>query len=113
MLSGVPLPEVPETDSMPEQRRSNRLPVMRTVKLRTSDGWAFQALCTDLNQSGIGVDSERVLKVGQRVNLEIATPEGPFEPVKLLVIYRMGNHYGLSVLGGAAERLLELLPEQA
>lgn len=92
---------------MADQRRIQRIPCSRPVKLLTSDDREVEALCTDLNSSGLGVDTSYVLSVGQRVELHI----GEQSRVPLLVIYRMGNHYGLSALGGG-ENLLSLLPVQ-
>ena len=102
----VPLPLVGSVGTT-ELRNSERVYCQRPVRLLTSDRREFAALCTDVNQSGIGLDSKRVLAVGQRVELML----GAEERVPLLVIYRMGDHYGLSALG-SYERLLELLPTQ-
>jgi hypothetical protein len=85
---------------------------MRSVHLRTSDGWEFKALCTDVNLSGIGVDSDRLLKTGQRVQLEITAKDGRQSRVPMMVIYRMGKHYGSSALASLDE-VMELLPIQA
>jgi hypothetical protein len=90
-----------------EQRNSERVYCQRPVQLRTSDRREFAGLCTDVNQSGIGLDSKRVLAVGQRLELMINAERR----VPMLVIYRMGDHYGLSALG-SYEMLLELLPRQ-
>jgi len=90
-----------------DARRTERIPVRRNVNLRTSDGWTFKALCTDVNLSGIGIDSEHVLKVGQRVQLEA----GQSKVIPMIVIYRMGMHYGLSALA-SLDDVLELLPIQ-
>ena len=92
----------------PDNRRSaERIPCHRSVRLETSDGRELQVICTDLNSGGIGIDTERLLRVGQRLELLL---DGQTR-VPLLVIYRMGNHYGLSALG-LGERLVELLPVQ-
>ena len=92
---------------MVDQRRIQRVPCSRPVKLLTSDDREVEAVCTDLNSTGLGIDSRQILTVGQRVELQV----GNDSRVPLLVIYRMGNHYGLSALG-AGERLLALLPVQ-
>ena len=94
------------------RRRLERVTVMREVNLRTSDGWQFSAMCTDVNLGGIGLETEHVLKVGQRLELELTTHNGCVQQVPLMVIYRMGTHYGLSAIASLDE-LLELLPEQA
>ena len=92
----------------PDNRRtSERIPCRRSVRLETSDLRELSALCTDLNSTGIGIDSERVLKVGQRLELLLDAQTR----VPLLVIYRLDNHYGLSALS-SGERLMELLPVQ-
>lgn len=92
---------------MAEQRRIQRIPCSRPVKLLTSDDREVEALCTDLNSSGLGLDTRQILAVGQRVELLV----GEQTRVPLLVIYRMGNHYGLSAITGG-EKLLSLLPVQ-
>lgn len=93
---------------IPDNRRTaERLPCRRSVRLETSDRRELSAICTDLNSGGIGIDTDRPLAVGQRLELLLDAQTR----VPLLVIYRMGNHYGLSALG-SGERLLELLPVQ-
>ena len=89
------------------RRAAERIPCRRSVCLETSDRRELSAICTDLNSGGIGIDTDRLLRVGQRLELLL---DGQTR-VPLLVIYRMGNHYGLSALG-LEERLLELLPVQ-
>jgi hypothetical protein len=92
----------------PDDRRgTERIPCRRSIRLETSDRRELFAVCTDLNNGGIGIDSERVLRVGQRLELVLESQTR----VALLVIYRMGDHYGLSALG-PGERLMELLPVQ-
>jgi hypothetical protein len=88
-----------------DQRRRQRIPCTRPVTLVTSDDRYINALCTDLNSTGIGLDSDRILSVGQRLELLLDSQTR----VPLLVIYRMGNHYGMSALS-SGEKLMELLP---
>ncbi len=90
-----------------ERRATARIPCARPVLLRTVDNREISATCTDLNSTGVGVDTDRVLAVGQRVQLMLDKETS----ISLLVIYRMGNHYGLTALG-SGERLMELLPVQ-
>jgi PilZ domain len=106
MSDCVPLP-FPGSMGTIEQRRSERVYCQRSVQLRTSDQREFSGVCTDVNQSGIGIESKRVLAVGQRLELILAGQKR----VPMLVIYRMADHYGLSALG-SFEALLELLPKQ-
>ena len=111
----VPLPVLRSgsaENSVAECRRTERVQVMRSVAMRASDGREFSAFCTDVNLSGIGMDSEHVLKVGQRVELSVKGKNGEQHRIPLMVIYRMDRHYGLSALA-SQEDLLELLPEQA
>ncbi|HWR16760.1 MAG TPA: PilZ domain-containing protein [Terriglobales bacterium] len=110
-VESVPLPQM-ESTVLKEARKTERIAVLRPVQVKTSDGWEFTAVCTDVNLSGIGIDSDRVLRVGQRVQVEVATHVGESMPVNMLVIYRMGRHYGLTALN-ALEQLLELLPVNA
>jgi hypothetical protein len=105
----VPIPQL--TNTATELRKTDRFPVMREVQLRTSDNQEFSALCTDVNLSGIGLDSERLLRVGQRIELLIKSKDGSPGCVPMMVIYRMGKHYGLSALA-SLEEILELLPVQ-
>src|SRR3954466_4581462 len=107
----IPLPTMSECEQQ-ECRHSDRISVMRPVELRTSDGWEIVAQCTDVNASGIGVDSDWTLKVGQRVELRLKSREGKPLQVPMMVIYRMGTHYGLSALA-SREDVLELLPLNA
>ncbi len=102
----VPLPQM-EATVIREARKTDRIAVRRNVEFRTSDGWPFTALCTDVNLSGVGIDSDHVLKVGQRVNLQLR--EG--KQIPMIVIYRMASHYGLSALA-SLDDVLELLPIQ-
>jgi hypothetical protein len=103
----VPIPQL--GDPTAEMRKTDRIPVRREIHLCTSDHREFAAVCTDVNLSGIGIDSDRVLKVGQRLQLELTVKGGSEVQVPLMVIYRMGKHYGLSTLGSNYD-LLELLP---
>ncbi len=104
----VPIPQLERT-TQGESRKTDRISVRREVQLRTSDRRLLTVLCTDVNLSGIGIDTERVLKVGQRLEIELTLKNGEQARVPLMVIYRMGKHYGLSTLTSAYD-LLELLP---
>jgi hypothetical protein len=104
MSDCVPLPAMPYSGTV-DSRQTERIYCERLVQLRTSDKREFAATCTDVNRSGIGVECERVLAVGQRVELLLARDQR----VPMLVMYRMGQHYGLSALG-SFEAMLELLP---
>ncbi|HET9698607.1 MAG TPA: PilZ domain-containing protein [Terriglobales bacterium] len=104
----VPIPQL-EGSARRDSRKTDRIAVRREVQLRTSDQRILTALCTDVNLSGIGIDTERVLKVGQRLEIELKLKNGDTARVPLMVIYRMGKHYGLSTLTSAYD-LLELLP---
>ncbi len=90
-----------------DQRKTQRISCSRPITLQTSDGREVLATCTDINSTGLGLDTGNVLRVGQRLELLLDTQDR----VPLLVIYRMGNHYGLSALG-SGEWLMELLPLQ-
>ncbi len=104
----VPLPHM-TTGAAIDARRTDRIPIMREVQLRSSDGREFTAFCTDVNQGGIGIDTDHTLRVGQRLTLHVTTRSGELKSVPLLVIYRIGRHYGLSALA-SLEAVLELLP---
>jgi PilZ domain len=106
----VPIPQMSNTTS--DLRRTDRIPVLRQVQFRTSDQAEFAALCTDVNLGGIGIDCEHVLRVGQRLELLINTKDGRASAVPMMVIYRMGKHYGVSALASLDE-VLELLPLQS
>jgi hypothetical protein len=103
MSESVPLPIMPLSGTF-EEREAERIFCKRPVLLRTSDNREFTALCTDVNLSGIGVESERVLSVGQRI--ELLLPRDQHVP--MLVMYRMGQRYGLYALG-SYETALEVL----
>lgn len=107
----MPIPQL-NSSAAAENRATERLPVEREVRFCTSDKREFSALCTDLNMGGIGIDSDRVLKVGQRVELTLVARDGREVKVPMMVIYRMGRHYGLSALGKLDE-LLALVPVNA
>jgi hypothetical protein len=107
---GVPLPTFDGPD-LRDYRRSERVTVQRPVTLKTSDGWSFDGICTDVNLSGIGLDTDHLLKVGQRVYLEMPAKSGANRQIPMIVIYRMRKHYGLSALASLDE-VLELLPVQ-
>ena len=102
----VPLPTMQTLQTI-EKRITERIFCQRVVRLRTSDHRELTATCTDVNGSGIGVDSDHVFAVGQRVELLLSQDRR----VPMLVVYRMGQHYGLSALG-AHESVLELLTKQ-
>ncbi len=110
MSDCVPLPRWEMTGHQ-GKRKTERVYCQRPVQLRTSDNREFTAACTDVNLSGIGIDSEKVLSVGQRLELLLPEVEGAQKRVPMLVIYRMNNHYGLSALA-AAENVVQLLPVQ-
>src|SRR4051812_44715542 len=105
----VPIPQMTTTSA--EQRKTDRIPILRPVHLKTADGWEFTALCTDINLSGIGIDTDRMLVIGQRVQLEVKTSDGRQSSVPMMVLYRMSQHYGLAELSSLDE-VLELLPIQ-
>jgi hypothetical protein len=102
----VPLPMMESTGTV-DLRSTERVYCRQPVLLRTSDDREFEATCTDVNLSGIGVDSDRVLAVGQRLELLV---NGEAR-VPMIVMYRMGQHYGLSALG-SFDKIVELLPRQ-
>ena len=113
----VLLPAMPDTvlntDTVQtESRATRRVPVMRQVKVRASDGWEFVGLCTDVNLSGVGLETDHILKVGQRLEVEVHCRSGELIRIPMMVIYRMDRHYGLTTLS-SPETVLELLPEQA
>jgi PilZ domain len=95
-----------------ENRATERISVQREVRFRTSDKREFSAMCTDVNFGGIGIDCDRILKVGQRLELSVERPDGGEVKVPMMVIYRMGRHYGLSALANS-DGLLELVPVNA
>jgi hypothetical protein len=105
----VPIPQI--SNAQAELRRTDRIPVMRAVQLRTSDKVEFSALCTDVNLSGIGIDCDHRLHVGQRLEL-VLSKNGNSHLVPMMVIYRMGKHYGVSALA-SLEDVLDLLPMQS
>jgi hypothetical protein len=105
-MKNVPLPIMSSLGTL-EQRKTDRIFCQRAIRLCTSDQREFTVVCTDVNQTGIGVESERVLSVGQRVELVLAREQR----VPMLVMYRMGQHYGLSALG-SYDSVLEILPQQ-
>jgi PilZ domain len=106
MSENVPIPVMSSLQTL-QQRKTERVYCNRPVHLRTSDAREFTALCTDVNGSGIGVESERVLAVGQRIELMLSGEER----VPMMVMYRMSQHYGLSALG-SFEAVLDVLPKQ-
>jgi hypothetical protein len=106
MSDSVPLPSMFSVGAI-ENRRSERIHCHRLVQLLRSDHRELAATCTDVNECGIGIDCDRVLAVGQRVQLLLSKEQR----VPMLVIYRMDQHYGLSALG-SCELLLELLTQQ-
>jgi hypothetical protein len=89
-----------------ENRKAARMPSGHSVCLRSSVGTDVHGICTDVNSGGLGVDTDVVLRVGQRMDLVLER-----KTVPMLVIYRMGNHYGLSSLA-AFDEWMEFLPEQ-
>jgi hypothetical protein len=89
-----------------EARQVDRIRCRVPVQLQTSAGRLFPAICTDVNDYGIGIDCEQLIGVGHRVEVLFGDQQVP-----MLTIYRMDNHYGLSALE-RGEELLRLLPEQ-
>ena len=110
-LDCVPLPDMTDVATA-DSRRTARVPCRVAVTLRRSDGREVPAICVDVNASGIATESDSVLTVGERVKLLICKHDGEMKPVPMLVMYRMGKHYGLSALDGF-EDVLDLLPTQA
>lgn len=106
----VPIPQLSNVPT--DSRRNDRIPVLRSVQLRTSDRIEFAAFCTDVNLSGIGIECEHMLHVGQRLELLIDAKDGHSNSVPMMVIYRMGRHYGVTALASLDE-VLELLPLQS
>ncbi len=108
----VPIPSMKQTGL--NRRQSTRVHCRIEVNLQTADGRDISATCLDINSGGIGIESARVLTVGQRLNLLVPSTRGAGSQgmVPMLVVYRMENHYGLSALG-AYEDLLNLIPTQA
>ncbi len=110
-LNYVPLPDMDDPQTL-DSRRTPRVPCRVPVTLHRSDGREVQAICTDVNASGIATESDSVLAVGERVKLLVQKRDGEVRPIPMLVMYRMERHYGLSALDGF-EDVLELLPTQA
>jgi hypothetical protein len=110
VLDCVPLPVM--KDPSENRRETTRVHCNVAVQLRASDGREIAATCVDVNSSGVGIESQHVLAVGQRLTLLSANQQGERTSVPMLVIYRMQNHYGLSALG-AFQEVLNLIPTQA
>ena len=111
MLDCVPIPEM-DTPSKPELRHATRIHCRVAVQLKTSDGRDLAATCLDVSVNGIGIETNYVLAVGQRLHLMVPKANGDISHVPMLVIYRMENRFGLSALG-AYEDVLNLIPVQA
>lgn len=100
------------TAGVSERRHLDRITVMRPVTLRSSNRSEFTGVCTDVNLGGIGLETDYVLKVGQRVELELTSADARKQCVPMMVIYRMGKHYGLSAIAPLDE-LVQLLTDHA
>ena len=109
-LDCVPLPEMDTADTA-EKRRTTRIACRLPVLLQTTDRRDVEATCLNVNSSGIGIETESVLSVGQRLKLLLRKHSGELKPVPMLVIYRMEKQYGLSALD-SYEDLLDLVPLQ-
>jgi hypothetical protein len=94
------------------RRRSHRVFCRVPVTLRSTDGRDISAICLDVNQNGVGIETHNQLAVGQRLQLLVPHKNGEISPVPMLVMFRMNTHYGLSALD-AYEQVLDLIPTNA
>ncbi|MGZ4787284.1 MAG: PilZ domain-containing protein [Terriglobales bacterium] len=99
-------------ETQQDRRRAPRVSCRVPVTLRSSDGRDIAAVCLDINQNGVGIETHNQLTVGQRLQLLVPKKDGDVTPVPMLVMFRMNTHYGLSALD-AQERVLDLIPTQA
>ncbi len=110
--TGVDYVPIPEMDNpSQDKRRSARIPCRVPVTLRSTDGRDIQAICLDVNQDGIGIETYNQLAVGQRLELLVPKGNGDVKTVPMLVMFRMKTHFGLSALA-AHEHVLDLIPTQ-
>ena len=70
------------------------------MQLLRGHGERCYALCTDIGVSGVGFQTDEVLRAGEMVELVFpgaaADIDTPSPPVRAQIIYRIGDQYGAS-----------------
>ena len=85
-----------------ERRKSQRREVQWPVRLVCADGVQHEGVCTDIGDSGLGFQTDALLRAGEVVDMEFpsaaADTPSPHPAVRAQIIYRMGDHYGASLI---------------
>ncbi len=89
------------SSALNERRRNERLPTAVPLRLRRFEVVRPRAaLCTDISEGGIGVDTAESLGVGEVVEIEFVEADRVLT-ARCRVMYRQMQHYGLAFLGAA------------
>jgi hypothetical protein len=88
-----------------ERRGTARREVNWHVRIVRSSGEAFDAVCTDIGDGGLGFQTRIVLAVGEMIDLEFAGAatdgKAPHPAVRVQIIYRSRDQYGATFVPGA------------
>ena len=88
-----------------ERRASSRREIAWPVQLLRGHGESCEAMCTDIGASGVGFQTEEVLRAGELVELifpgAVTDSDTPSPAVRVQIIYRIGDQYGASFLSQA------------
>jgi PilZ domain len=88
-----------------ERRGSSRREIAWPVQLLRNEGERCDAMCTDIGVSGVGFQTQAILRAGERIELVFpgAVTDGAalMPTVRAQIIYRIGDQYGASFLSGS------------
>ena len=83
-----------------ERRASSRREIAWPVQLLRDHGERCEAMCTDIGASGVGFQTQEVLRAGELVRLlfpcAVTDSNMPSPAVRAQIIYRIGDQYGAS-----------------
>ncbi len=80
-----------------ERRRRERIPLSTPVLMRGHNSELQVGTCTDINEAGIGLDTEALFAVGEIIELEFMQDGKPVK-ARARIIYRQSQHYGVVFL---------------
>jgi PilZ domain len=80
-----------------ERRRGSRIPLRTPVRITYQglrDEVSEDAICTDISETGIALETPADLYVGEIVDLEFRHPGADPVRVPVRLLYKIGNRYG-------------------
>jgi PilZ domain len=80
-----------------ERRRGNRIPLRMPVRITYQglrDEVSEDAICTDISETGVALETPADLYVGEIVDLEFRHPGADPVRVPVRLLYKIANRYG-------------------